>query len=183
MPAAGTPGAVLIWREDQMARRALSLAAVALAVVAMLAMASGATAGSSRDRTTGGGQILFSTDPGAGNTIAFTAQETDTGAKGQLQTIDRSAGTGQSQVKYHGNVLCIEVDGNIAKVAGTLKHGTGGNFNLVVEDNGEGANALEADMIFLDTMAPEPTCDFDDPDDDDFEVLARGNVQVYDAPA
>ena len=165
-----------------MTRRPFVFAAAALSVVALLAMATGANAGSSNDRATGGGQILFSTDGGAGNTIAFTAQETATGAKGQLQTIDRSGGNGQDQVKYHGTVSCIVVTANTAKIAGVLKHGTGGNFNLYVEDNGEGANAAGADMIFLDTMAPDPTCDFEDPEDSETEVLARGNVQVYNAP-
>src|SRR5687768_16852989 len=67
--------------------------------------------GSDRDRATGGGQILFSTR-GAGNTIAFTAQGTATDGKGQLQFIDRSGGNGQDQVKEHGEVTCIAVEGN-----------------------------------------------------------------------
>jgi len=134
--------------------------------------------GSDRDRATGGGQILFSSR-GAGNTIAFTAQGTATDANGQLQFIDRSAGNGQDQVKDHGDVTCIAVEGNSAKVAGVLRSGSA--FNMVVIDNGEGA-ASENDMIFFEDMAESPECDFDDPDEEDFMALARGNVQVYDAP-
>jgi hypothetical protein len=134
--------------------------------------------GSDTDRTTGGGQILFSTR-GAGNTIAFTAQGTADDGKGQLQFVDRSAGNGQDQIVYHGEVTCVEVDGNSAKVAGVFRDGSA--FNLVAVDNGEGALA-DDDMIFFDSMAETPECDFDDPDEEDFMALARGNVQVYDAP-
>ena len=129
------------------------------------------------DKATGGGQILFSTQ-GAGNTIAFNAQQTDEGAKGQLQFIDRSGGNGQDQVREHGEVTCIDAEDNTAKIGGVLRDGRA--FNLVVVDNGEGANA-ENDMIFYNSMAQSPDCDFDDPDEDDFVALARGNVQVYDA--
>jgi hypothetical protein len=161
-----------------MARRPFVLAAVALALVAMLAMSSGATAGSSRDRATGGGQILFSTQ-GAGNTIAFTAQGTADAAKGQVQFIDRSAGNGRDQVKYHGDVTCIDAVGNTAKVAGVLRNGN--FFNLYVQDTGEGLG--NSDPIFFDSMADMPDCDFDTPEDEDIQALARGNAQVYDAQA
>lgn len=129
------------------------------------------------DKATGGGQILLSSQ-GAGNTIAFNAHQTDEGAKGQLQFIDRSAGNGQDQVRQHGEVTCIDVEDNTAKIGGVLRDGSA--FNLVVVDNGEGANA-ENDMIFYNSMAESPDCDFDDPDEDDFVALARGNTQVYDA--
>lgn len=142
----------------------------------VMALPTIARGGSPNDRATGGGQILFSTK-GAGNTIAFTAQATASGAKGQVQFIDRSAGTGQSQVKYHGDVTCISVMGSVAKIAGVLTNGD--SFNLYVEDTGEGHG--NADPIFFDAMADSPDCDFDDPDDEDLMALARGNAQVYDA--
>lgn len=135
-----------------------------------------AQAGPTVDKATGGGQILIASK-GAGNTIAFTAQGTSTAAKGQVQFIDRSAGKGRDQVKYHGEVTCIDAVANVAKVAGTLRNGS--SFNLYVEDTGEGQG--NADVIYFDSMADTPDCDFDEPDSDDLEALARGNAQVRDA--
>ena len=151
-----------------------------LAVAALVALAIPfvAAAGSSTDRATGGGQILIGTRGGAGDTIAFTAHDR-TKNPGQIQYIDRTA-TGQT--RYHGTVSCVEVTGNSALIAGTWTKQGSGNFNLYVEDNGEGANALEADAIFIEEAASDPTCDFDEPEDEDQLALARGNVQVYDAP-
>ena len=149
-----------------------------LAVAGLIALAIPfvAAAGSTTDRATGGGQILVGTRGGAGDTIAFTAHDR-TRNPGQVQYIDRSA-TGQE--RYHGTVRCVEVTGNTALIAGVWTKQGAGNFNLYVEDNGEGANALESDAIFIDEMADDPTCDFDEPDDQDQLALARGNVQVYD---
>lgn len=150
--------------------------AVTCAAAGLLAVPVAAQAGGPVDKATGGGQILFATQ-GAGNTIAFTAQGTADDAKGQLQFIDRSAGKGGAQVKHHGEVTCIVVEGTIAKVAGTLRNGD--NFNLYVEDTGEGQG--NADPIFFDSMADTPDCGFDTPSNDDIEALARGNAQVTDA--
>ncbi len=144
----------------------------ALAIV--LAVPVWAVAGDG-DKATGGGQILFASQ-GAGNTIAFTAQEKGGAAKGQVQFIDRTGGRGRDQVKYHGTVECIEAAGNAAKIAGTLRNGD--TFNLYVEDTGEGQG--NSDVIFFDGMADDPTCEFDTPSDDDLEALARGNAQVRD---
>jgi hypothetical protein len=152
------------------------------AIVAVLAAAFGVSAISSAnngDKATGGGQVLFSTDPGAGNTIAFTAQ--DTGGpqdKGQVQFIDRSGGNGQDQVKFHGVVECIEVDGNTARISGREKS-SGDPFQLATMDNGE--PNMGNDMIEMNTMAQEVTCDPNEFEDGspDFS-LARGNVQVTD---
>jgi hypothetical protein len=152
-------------------------AALAAAIMAGSLAAVTAEAGNG-DKATGGGQILFATK-GAGNTIAFTAQGTAEAAKGQIQFIDRSGGNGGDQVKYHGSVSCIDVTGNVAKVAGTLTNGE--SFNLYVEDNGEGGGATDA--IFFDSMADTPDCGFDEPSDDDIEALARGNAQVRDGGA
>ena len=145
---------------------------VSVAVVLGVPLAAGAA---SVDKATGGGQILFATK-GAGNTIAFTAQGTAKSAKGQVQFIDRSAGTGRSQVKYHGDVTCIVAEGGTAKVAGVLRNGD--FFNLYVEDTGEGHG--NADPIFFDGMADTADCGFDTPSDDDIMALARGNAQVRD---
>lgn len=146
------------------------LCAIALTVPVL------ASGGSPNDRATGGGQILVS-NKGAGSTIAFTARGAGSAAEGQVQFIDRSAGTGQSQVKYHGTVTCIAVEGSMAKIAGVLTNGD--SFNLYVEDTGEGHG--NADPIFFDGMADTPDCSFDTPDDSDLMALARGNVQIHDA--
>jgi hypothetical protein len=130
------------------------------------------------DKVTGGGQILLSTK-GAGNQIAFTAQQKGSEATGQVQTIDRSAGTGRSQVKFHGVVDCVEVNGTMAKVGGHKKGGTQ-RFTLLVQDNGQGA-AADPDMIaFKKGDAADPTCEPGDDDDDGLMALGRGNAQVRD---
>lgn len=154
-------------------------AAAALGVVALTAGLG--LADSPRDRATGGGQILVGTR-GAGDTIAFTAQNragsTADFATGQLTVQDRTGGTGKDHVTLHGEVTCLRVTGNVAKLGGFFRDG--GGFTLLVEDNGEGAKALEADMIALQYVA-DPTCEREDGDDDGQTELARGNVQVHDA--
>ena len=152
--------------------------AASAAVLALAIPLGTAVAGSGTDRATGGGQVLVS-DKGAGSTIAFTAQGTAQAARGQIQYVDRSAGTGRSQVVKHGTVQCIDATGNRAKLAGTWNDG--GTFELIVVDNGEGALA-ESDLITLQPNDTTPGCGEDDDDDDNDPVaLARGNAQVYDA--
>lgn len=147
---------------------------------ALLGGAVAADAGGPRDRATGGGQVLVASDgTGPGSTIAFTGQQTADGARGQVQIVDRAAGTGQSQVKFHGVVDCVRVDGNTAKIGGTGRGGA--RFTVIAVDNGEGA-ASAGDLIFFDYRTADPTCEVDDDDDDNLEALARGNVQVHDAP-
>lgn len=156
---------------------------IAVAVLAM-AVPGFANAGSPNDRATGGGQILVSSDGGAGDTIAFTARNTGGGdaAQGQLQVVDRTGGTGKDNVRLHGVVTCLRVDGTTAKLGGTITRASDGDttpFTLVVQDNGEGAAAPD-DTILLERVAT-PDCDEDDSDDDGNTDLARGNAQVYDA--
>lgn len=158
-------------------RARFSVVAV-LASLSALILVTLASAGSQTDRATGGGQVLVGTR-GAGDTIAFTAQGTAVAARGQVQYVDREGGTGQGQTVYHGVVACVDVEANVAKIAGTWRDG--GPFQLYVEDNGEGANAPD-DIVTVISMAPEPTCDFDEPEEEDQTALARGNAQVYDAP-
>ena len=152
-----------------------------------LAIPGFASAGAPNDRATGGGQILIpSNGQGAGNTIAFTAQNTggsNNAAKGQVQIVERTNGTGKNNVRFHGVVQCLIVSGNTAELAGTYKNGNGATtgFILYAVDNGEGANATGLDQIGL-TRTSDPTCERDDSDDDGATDLARGNAQVYDAP-
>ena len=136
-----------------------------------------AVAGSSTDRATGGGQVLVG-DRGAGDTIAFTARGTADAASGEVQYQDREGGTGQDQTTYHGDVACLAVDGNTARIAGSWRDG--GPFQIYVVDNGQGS-AADDDVVTVISQAPDPSCDFDEPEDDDQTALARGNAQVYDA--
>jgi hypothetical protein len=152
-------------------RRTITVTGLALAVAIPVA---GAQAGSPRDRATGGGQTAVSMQ-GAGNTIAFTAQNSGSGdaATGQVQYIQRVDG----QDKLHGTVTCLRVSGNTAKISGTARDG--GAFQLYVVDNGEGASAGN-DMIMF-QRADSASCDFNP--GNEVPELARGNAQVYDAPA
>ena len=154
-----------------MKTRIITVAGVAMAVALPIA---GAQAGSARDRATGGGQTAVGLQ-GAGNTIAFTAQNTGSGdaAMGQVQYIQRI----DSQDKLHGTVTCLRVSGNTAKISGTARDG--GAFQLYVVDNGQGS-AADNDMIMF-QRADQPSCDFDP--GSQVPELARGNAQVYDAPA
>jgi hypothetical protein len=132
---------------------------------------SGTAFAGQEDAATGGGQILVG-DKGAGDTVAFTAQGTAEAAKGQVQYVDREGGTGQGQTVMHGTVTCIDVQGNIARIAGTWRDG--GSFGLYVEDNGEGDGT---DMI---QITPNLTDCAEDRGDDEPTGLARGNAQVRD---
>ena len=151
-------------------------AVIGLAAVSLLAFPLAAEAGSGTPRATGGGQILFS-DQGAGNTIAFNAHG---GAvpKGQLQMIDRSAGNGRDQVRFHGVVDCFRlISPNTAEFGGYNRDDTADRWTAVVMDNGEGAGAM--DMIAFEDSAMD-RCQEDNDDGTDSMALARGNVQVYD---
>jgi hypothetical protein len=159
---------------------------ITLAIAALGAFALSGTYASAGngDKITGGGQILFSTDGGAGNTIAFTAQGTNTAAKGQVQFIDRSGGKGKNQVKFHGVVDCVETGGNFG-VASGYKKGTpadaqddpANRFLLRVVDNGQGQD--DNDMIQFDRNTTDTCGPAEDDDEPSFE-LGRGNAQVRD---
>jgi hypothetical protein len=148
------------------------------ASIAALVVAGAVTATSAPAlKVTGGGQTLNGTE-GAGDTIAFVAQDTDgdsgDAARGQVQYIDREDGT---QTVLHGLVTCLVYETeNSARFAGEWKDG--GTFEIAVTDNGEGSNA-DDDLIGVFPEA-EPDCANDDGEDDDpTTALARGNVQVH----
>ena len=146
-----------------------------IAGLAALGVSSGTATAGNGDKVTGGGQILVGSN--AGSTIAFTAQGTTTDAKGQVQFIDRSVGKGQSQIKYHGIVDCVEVTGNFAVVGGLTKNGT--PFTLRVVDNGQGGTATENDMVQFDTNS-DMMCGDGEEDDQPQMGLGRGNAKVRD---
>ena len=150
------------------------LAVVGAAVVA-LAVPAAASAGEG-DKTTGGGQVLVGAR-GAGDTIAWTAQQKGDAVKGNVQYQDREGGTGKGHTTYHGTVACVDAIGNVAQVAGVWRDG--GQFHIYIEDNGEGGNAPN-DIVTITPMATNPTCSEDEPDDEDKIALARGNAQVRD---
>jgi hypothetical protein len=151
-----------------------------LAAAAALAVPAGAMA-NNLDKATGGGQVVFSADgKGAGNTIAFNAQQLtvgEEGAKGQIQYINREAGTGQAQVKQHGAVDCIRADGNVARVSGIWRGGE--RFWLYVVDGGEGSASAGDTVTFIqDGETDQGQCNFEAPEDE--TALGRGNMQVRD---
>lgn len=131
-----------------------------LAVVASLAAVPvTADAGSTRDRATGGGQLLLAggDEKGAMDTLAFTAQtrDIDNGttnpATGQVQVVRRSDGT-----KFHGVVTCLAVFGGgksmgKAYISG-YQRGTQDDedgpvpFELYIVDGGAGTNERNADQ-------------------------------------
>jgi hypothetical protein len=131
------------------------------------------------DKTTGGGQVVVG-PRGAGDTIAWTAQQTGDAVKGNVTFQDRDGGTGKGHTTYHGKVSCVDAVGNVAQVAGTWRDG--GQFHIYIEDNGEGANA-NSDIVTLTPMATDPDCSEDPPDEKDQVALARGNAQVRDGDA
>lgn len=153
--------------------------ALVLGLVATLAL-SVSTMGraGSGDKVTGGGQTDVSTR-GAGDTIAFTAQQLADGRiLGQVQYVDRKDGNGQPQVVYHGIVECLVVSGNTADFSGEWRDG--GEFEIVVQDTGEGNG--NADPIGIEPMATNPDCGDDDMPENNDGGLSRGNAQVHDAP-
>jgi hypothetical protein len=150
---------------------------LAVAAIAALAISVTPASAGNGDKITGGGQILVGNN--AGSTIAFTAQGTAEEAKGQVQFIDRSAGKGRSQVKFHGVVDCVETLGNFGVASGYPKGDPDGpRFLLRVVDNGQGS-AAENDGIQFDTETTDTCGDEEDDDEVEFE-LARGNAKVRD---
>jgi curli biogenesis system outer membrane secretion channel CsgG len=153
---------------------------LAASIAALFAVGAVSATSAPAAKVTGGGQTLNGTT-GAGDTIAFVAQDTDADAgnvaRGQVQYVDR---TDTGQTVKHGLVTCLTVTANSARLGGDWADGSG-TFEVLVEDNGEGANAPD-DMIGVYPTA-ESNCEDDDDnsgeDDDTTVALARGNAQVH----
>lgn len=159
-----------------------TIAAATLGVAALSSafLVTGSATAGQQDRATGGGQILVGAK-GAGDTVAFTAQGTAEAAKGQVQYVDRTDGTGQGQVVKHGTVDCIDADGDVARISGLWRAVEGGEperFYLYVLDNGEGAAAGNDIVAF--TQEADGEC-ADEPAEENMTALGRGNAQVRDA--
>jgi hypothetical protein len=158
--------------------------AVALGVATAVAGGAFAAGGQPIAFVNGGGQILA--DPtqqggGAGDTIAFTAQELvaydgeDGNARGKLQSVPR--GESDQTAKFHGVVTCANIDGQelgTATFGGHNRDDATQLFQVRVTDGGPGGT----DMIALIYPA-----DGDNPCEDDSEAdgltLARGNVTIH----
>jgi hypothetical protein len=155
----------------------LKLMLATAAIGALALSANTATAGNG-DKVTGGGQILVGSN--AGSTIAFNGQGTTTDAKGQVQFIDRSGGKGQAQVKHHGAVDCVEVDGTYGILGGyETRRGkpTTNRFTLRVVDGGE--PNMGVDMIAYTPENDDFRCgDPEASNDQPTTALGRGNAQV-----
>jgi hypothetical protein len=145
-----------------------------VALTAALALPAVAFAAPASEKVTGGGQLTEMGQMGPGIQIAFTAQESATGLKGQFQYNDRVAGA------RHGVVnICLEAMGDeqgngMATFAGTYRDGS--FFKVTVTDNGEG-NAAQDDVIVYEEPDDEPSCD--EPAEGGEMALGRGNAQVH----
>jgi len=127
--------------------------------------------------------ILDTENPGARtSTLAFTAQGTVDGAMGQVQLIDRQAGTGRNSVRFHGVVTCVETgpgpNGENFGIASGHKRGDDSiPFVLRVIDNGQPNEGT--DMIQFDRGEDAMDTCGDDKDNADLSgQVAHGNAKV-----
>ena len=154
-------------------------------------------------KVTGGGQVITDgSGGGPGDTIAFNAQQNGpfamqiAPAKGQLQVNGRAAGSGRPTNKFHGNVTCIRDftddrgdadpsnDETYVRFGGYQKlNGKQTNipFTVDVQDNGEGAAALESDVVMFRkrNAGAQPCDDSDSANELRSASLSRGNVQQH----
>jgi hypothetical protein len=162
----------------------------------------GSSSGGRADlQASGGGQVVMDGAGGAGDTIAFVAQRLEAGAvqepgddenpairdaRGQLQVINRSAGTGRDQTRFHGTVTCFadyrEVgEENVARFGGVGRDSTTNapvRFVVDVTDMGEQGT----DMVAFRRLAGDegnPCADDGDGTELRSSALARGNVKIH----
>lgn len=155
-----------------------------MAGVAIFAISSGSATAGNGDKITGGGQVVLDTEnPGVRtSTLAFTAQGTDDAAKGQVQLIDRQAGTGRNSVRFHGVVTCVETgpgpdEENFGIAAGHKRGDESVPFVLRVIDNGQPSEGT--DLIQFDRGEDATNTCGDDSDDAELSgQVAHGNAKV-----
>lgn len=153
--------------------------------------------------TTGGGQVIASSDAeGPGDTIAWVAQlsggvigatdednpddvEDIYAARGQLQVVDRVAGRGRDQGIFHGNVTCIVPRGdNTTRFGGHGRDPRTGVQNDFVVDLTDNENDSEDDAVAFQRL--EPSDDPAQPCEEESSTelrdvtLARGNAKIHD---
>ena len=165
--------------------------ATVVASTAVLGCAEGTTAPSAETRVeirrhgaeqkvTGGYQVT--TASGERQRFAFNAHRASDGSvKGEYQWINWTAG-----VSMHGDVTCLVVVGNEARIGGTIERsdipGTAGSGEAVwrLADNGEGRGA-PPDQSSLMRIGNQGTADFQCQTGwfDPLFNVDRGNVQVH----
>jgi len=118
-------------------------------------------------------------------TASFTARETKDGTvKGEAQFIDHSA-----DLKWHHDIDCMFIDGNIAYLSGRIKHGTnlpegiepGSPALLWLQDNGEGAGSdrLQAAIGYPDDWSCEDFATIVGPPPEAIQIdFTNANVKI-----
>lgn len=122
---------------------------------------------------TGGGTVVWGQSQRV--TYGFNATLDMAGnAEGVLQFDWRDG-----ELKWHGKVDCLSLDGNQAYVSGQLTTGNnaGEYFIFSVEDNGEGANATGPDLISMVRVRNTPW-DCHGPYEAPFKDWTSGNVKI-----
>ena len=130
----------------------------------------------------GGGQMLGTTS-GAGDTIAFAAQQlADGSARGQFQYTPHTTDGG---TKVHGEVTCVTAisgnnqDGGMATFGGTANDGT--FFRVDVTDAGHAPDGMDAIVYSPNVMQgdseSDSPCDWDQTGSS--RDLGRGNVTIH----
>lgn len=135
---------------------------VMLVMVALVGLAAGtAAAAADTARTKGGGK----TDNGWD--LRWNASH-ELAPSGEIE-VSAPDGT-----KYHGTVACLDVEGNLAVLTGTLDVGPAGltHFRFLVLDGGEGNGSV--DKVEFEALDRQARCDAQTPR----WVLVTGNAQV-----
>ena len=132
--------------------------------------------------TTGGTEITIIVDDFT-QRWSFNAKRRDDGTvTGQFEFTGRIFGT---PVRAHGDVLCLSVEGNRARLGGVITHsnfvdpGTEAMWN--VEDNGEGATEADRASVLKTGLTGEAKAFCLTPETYlDARPVVTGNVQVHD---
>ncbi|HVM21487.1 MAG TPA: hypothetical protein VM307_16130 [Egibacteraceae bacterium] len=148
--------------------------------------------------TTGGGQVIASSEAqGPGDTIAFVArlagevigqtegEEDIYAARGQLQVVNRSEGRGRDQDLFHGNVTCIVPrDDSTTRFGGTGRDprtGAAMDFVVDLEDHQDQGQDTIAFRRYEPSEDPADPCERDDDVTELRDLrLARGNAKIHD---
>jgi hypothetical protein len=128
-----------------MKSKIIFLSVVLASTVGAIVVASPSGAASAAESATGSGQFEFTSETGVTGwrTFAFEASKASDGTvSGQAQIDNRAAGR-----RFHIEIDCLNVIGNIAVMSGTLTQAAGAGISVgdsaifAAQDNGEGAGA------------------------------------------